>query len=201
MQILDRAQIVRAVNRQCGNDFRRGPHQQVLVVAVGGGRVEQVAVLGPDPLGVAVRDRREQQELLGRHLEPLFADPALAQQHTLATVEQRVHHRAPLLERGHVMWLPASRATTSGRRSGGTVFGGWRRGGRVPSNRVVVAVTSATAASNASALAADGRVMPLTLRTYWRAAAAISSAVAAGCNPRSSVMLRHMPTTIGPPLR
>ncbi|EUA54599.1 hypothetical protein I553_1281 [Mycobacterium xenopi 4042] len=35
-------------------------------------------------------------------------------------------------------------------------------------------------------------MMPLTFRTYWRAAAAISSALAAGTSPRSSVMLRHM---------
>lgn len=49
----------------------------------------------------------------------------------------------------------------------------------------------------ASAVAADGCVMPLTLRTYWRAAAAISTGVAGGCSPRSSVMLRHMPSTIG----
>ncbi|WP_232070858.1 hypothetical protein [Mycobacterium lacus] len=39
--------------------------------------------------------------------------------------------------------------------------------------------------------------MPLTLRTYWRAAAAISVAVAGGSSPRSSVMFRHMPPTIG----
>src|ERR1700675_4589131 len=39
--------------------------------------------------------------------------------------------------------------------------------------------------------------MPLTLRTYWRAAAAISSAVAGGSSPRSSVMFRHMDSTIG----
>ncbi len=126
----------------------------------------------------------------------LLADPALTQQHRLPAVQQRVHRRAPLLQR----WRhrdPASRAATSGRRNGGTVFGGCRRGGRASSNRVVVAVTSATAASNASAVAADGCVMPLTLRTYWRAAAAISTGVAGGCSPRSSVMLRHMPSTIG----
>ena len=37
-----------------------------------------------------------------------------------------------------------------------------------------------------------GFVAPLTLRTYWRAAASISSAVAGGWRPRSTVMLRHM---------
>ncbi len=63
-------------------------------------------------------------------------------------------------------------------------------------------MTSATAASNASALAADGWVIPLTLRTYWRAAAAISWAVAGGSSPRSSVIFRHMVSTISavPPL-
>jgi len=48
-------------------------------------------------------------------------------------------------------------------------------------------------------VAAVGRVMPLTLRTYWRAAASTSAAVAGGCSPRSSVMFRHMPSTLGAP--
>ena len=144
----------------------------MFVGAVGGPGFQQVPVLGSDALRVAVCDRREQQELPGRQLEPLFTDAALTQQHPLATVQQRVHHRAPLLQRGH--------------RCG-------QRHLRAPGNRVVVSVTSATAASNGSALAVDGCVMPLTLRTYWRATAAISSAVAASCNPRSSVMFRHIP--------
>ncbi|QGG96187.1 LLM class flavin-dependent oxidoreductase [Actinomarinicola tropica] len=38
--------------------------------------------------------------------------------------------------------------------------------------------------------------MPPTLRTYWRAAASISSAVATGSSPRSVVMLRHMRGTL-----
>ncbi len=58
-------------------------------------------------------------------------------------------------------------------------------------------VTSATAVSKASTLDPEGRVIPLTLRTYWRAAASISSGVAAGSRPLSSVMFRHMDTTIG----
>src|SRR5205807_1218000 len=49
-----------------------------------------------------------------------------------------------------------------------------------------------TAFSNASTWASVGCVTPLTLRTYWRAAAAISSSVAGGSSPRSVVMLRHM---------
>ena len=53
------------------------------------------------------------------------------------------------------------------------------------------------AVSNASTLAPDGRVIPLTLRTYWRAAASISSPVADGSSPRNSVMFRHMTSTIG----
>ena len=89
------------------------------------------------------------------------------------------------------------RACTSGRRSGGTVLGGWRRAGSAAKRRVVVAVTSATAVSKASTLASVGRVMPLTLRTYWRAAASISTAVAGGSSPRSSVMFRHMGTNVG----
>ena len=79
-------------------------------------------------------------------------------------------------------------------RSGGTVFGGWRRAGRhSSSNRVVAAATSTTAASNTSAMAAGGTgASPLTFRTYCRAAAMISSFVAAGPGPVGSVMFRHI---------
>src|SRR5690606_34156798 len=109
---------------------------------------------------------------------------ALAQQHGLAAVEQTVDRRTPLLEPGRPLetrrhqfrgvgvrgvevrvWA-ATRARTSGRRSGGTVLGGCRRGVRSASSRVVVAATSATAVSNTSTLAPAGRVIPLTLRTY-----------------------------------
>src|SRR5690348_9371887 len=157
-------------------------------------------MLGANALGVAVCDRRKQQEFAGGQFESLLPDATLAQQHPLAAVQQRVHRGAPLLERGHRCgdrhFAPAIRAITSGRRSGGTVLGGWRRGGSCSSSRVVVSVTSATAASNASALAAEGWVTPLTLRTYWRAAAALSSAVAGGCRPRRSVVFRHIFPTI-----
>ena len=167
----DLVQALRPVDLDGGNDFRaparRTTSSSVLSAAAG---VEQVAVLGAHPLGVAVRDRREEQEpRRASTVEPLLVDAALAQQHGLPAVEQRVHRRAPLLERGLVsvaVIRSPRRARTSGRRSGGTVFGGCRRGGSPASSRVVVAVTSATAASKASTLAPDGRVMPLTLRTY-----------------------------------
>lgn len=68
----------------------------------------------------------------------------------------------------------------------------------------MAAATRATASATAGddswpALAAE------TLRTYWRAAASISVAVAGGSRPRRGVMLRHMPpgydgTTGGPRL-
>src|SRR5262249_61026758 len=48
------------------------------------------------------------------------------------------------------------------------------------SRRVVVAVTASTARSNARVSAADGLFRPLTLRTYWIAAARISSGVVGG---------------------
>jgi IclR family acetate operon transcriptional repressor len=78
------------------------------------------------------------------------------------------------------------------------VVGGWRRGGRVPSRSVVASVTRRTATSKASSVAADVDCTPLTLRTNWRAAASISSAVAAGWRPRRVVMLRHMPAIVAP---
>ena len=61
---------------------------------------------------------------------------------------------------------------------------------------VVAAVTRRTARSNASFVRSDGTVTPLILRTYWRAAASISSGVASGSSPRSVVMFRHMATTL-----
>ncbi len=61
---------------------------------------------------------------------------------------------------------------------------------------LVAAVTRRTARSNASFVRSDGAVTPLILRTYWRAAASISSGVASGSSPRSVVMFRHMGATL-----
>ena len=52
---------------------------------------------------------------------------------------------------------------------------------------------SSTARANTSSFAFDGFVAPLTLRTYWSAAARISSSVAAGSKLWSVLMFRHMP--------
>ena len=60
----------------------------------------------------------------------------------------------------------------------------------------MAAVTCATARSKASDVAADVDWTPLTLRTYWRAAASISSPVAEGSSPRSVVMFLHMTRTL-----
>ena len=65
------------------------------------------------------------------------------------------------------------------RRSGGCVGGGWVRGGSPASSSVVASVTARTARSNAASVRGDKVWTPLTLRTYWRAAASISSLVAA----------------------
>jgi hypothetical protein len=196
MKRLDLADGFRLVDLNGGNDLGARPQDQLVVGAVGRGGIEKIAVFGPNPFGVAVRDRREEQEPRRGESEPLLVDAALSQQHGLPAVEQRVHGRAPLLESRLVQsdrHARLRRARTSGRRSGGTVLGGCRRGCRLASSRVVVAVTSATASSKTSTFAPDGRVMPLTLRTYWREAASISSGVAAGSRPRSSVMFRHIP--------
>ena len=48
------------------------------------------------------------------------------------------------------------------------------------------------AASIAAATSPLGLVTPLILRTNWRAAASISSRVAGGSSPLSSVMFLHM---------
>src|SRR4051794_16954133 len=77
-------------------------------------------------------------------------------------------------------------------RIGGSLGGGCRRAGSSASNVVVAAATAAMASSKIASAPTGGFVAPLTLRTYWRAAASISSAVAGGCSPRRIVMLRHM---------
>ena len=57
---------------------------------------------------------------------------------------------------------------------------------------MVTRATSSTASSNASALACEGFVDPLTLRTYCSAAAWISSSLAGGSKLWSVLMFRHM---------
>ena len=56
----------------------------------------------------------------------------------------------------------------------------------------MASATLRTASSKAGAVLSDVVWTPLTFRTYWRAAASISSAVASGSRPRSVVMFRHM---------
>ena len=88
--------------------------------------------------------------------------------------------------------LRAAIRATSGRRSGGTVAGGWRRAGSAPSSVCTSAVTLVIACSYASSAPAGGFCSPETFRMNCRAAASISSSVAGGCSPRSSVMFRHI---------
>jgi catechol 2,3-dioxygenase-like lactoylglutathione lyase family enzyme len=78
------------------------------------------------------------------------------------------------------------------RRSGGRVGGGCWRGGSSASSSSVAAVISCTARSKAASVRGEVDCTPLTLRTYWRAAAVISSGVASGSRPLSVVMFRHM---------
>jgi uncharacterized lipoprotein YajG len=62
-----------------------------------------------------------------------------------------------------------------------------------PSSVAVAAATTRTASSNASWFTADGWVVPLTLRTYWTAAAWTSSSVAGGSKLCRTRMFRHIP--------
>src|ERR687897_639740 len=87
--------------------------------------------------------------------------------------------------RGLLSLLRALSASTS-RSLGGAVVTSASR------SRAVTSATSSTAVSNAAWFAADGFVMPLTFRTYWRAAARTSSGVAGGAKLFSGRMLRHM---------
>jgi hypothetical protein len=63
---------------------------------------------------------------------------------------------------------------------------------RSASRRVEASVTASTARWKASALAWEGLVDPLIFRTYWTAAARISSSVAAGSKLWRVRMFRHM---------
>ena len=179
------------------NDFRRRPDHQPIVGAVGGRGVEQIAMLGSDPLGVAVRDRREQQELARRPRSNRFSP------------------MPPL--RSSTRWRPSSSACTaalhslsagivavcviSSRPAGPHLGPAQRRDGlgRLTARRQRCQQPRRRRRDLGNRLleglgvGRDGRVTPLTLRTYWRAAAAISSAVAAGSSPRNSVMFRHIP--------
>lgn len=85
---------------------------------------------------------------------------------------------------------PAARAAR--RRKGGSMGGGWRRAGSSDSSEVISAVIASIAAVYRSATAAGGLGTPDTLRTNCSAAARISTLVAGGSSPRSSVMFRHM---------
>ena len=87
---------------------------------------------------------------------------------------------------------PGQPGRPASRRRGGRVGGGCRRGGNSAKSSVVASSTWRTARSTASSVRDEGDWTPLTLRTYWRAAASISCDVASGCSPRRVVMLRHM---------
>jgi hypothetical protein len=94
---------------------------------------------------------------------------------------------------------PGQPGRAASRRRGGRVGGGCRRGGNSAKSSVVASCTRRTARSTAASVRGDGDWTPLTLRTYWRAAASISCGVASGCSPRRVVMLRHMMMRLGGP--
>ena len=76
-----------------GNDFGACAQHDRVVATVGGGVVEEVAVLRTHPFGMAVGDRLE-QEARCRYGEPLFVNSARAQHRSLPDVKQRVRRRS-----------------------------------------------------------------------------------------------------------
>ena len=70
-----------------------------------------------------------------------------------------------------------------------------RRAGSASRSRFDATLTSRTAASNASAFAGVGARMPLTFRTYWSAASAISGSDAGPVGYRRMRMLLHIRAT------
>ena len=79
-----------------------------------------------------------------------------------------------------------ARAASTSRSRGGAVVTSWASSVRVD------AATSSIARPKAASFAFDGFCDPLTLRTYWSAAAWISSSVAGGSKLWSVLMFRHM---------
>ena len=63
---------------------------------------------------------------------------------------------------------------------GGSVGGGWSRGGRSLKSSVVASAITRTAFSKATSVFLEAALTPLTFRTYWRAADSISSVDAVG---------------------
>src|SRR5689334_14619053 len=61
-----------------------------------------------------------------------------------------------------------------------------------------MSATSSASSSSSTATLMLGFATPVTLRMYCRAAASISSRVAGGSSPRSSVMFRHIGARLGP---
>ena len=85
------------------------------------------------------------------------------------------------------------RRRTSGRRSGGK-FSGWlaplgQSGEELLGDRGHFQSRGLHRSDDCD----PRRAIPETLRMYWRAAASISSRVAGGSRPRSSVMFLHIP--------
>src|ERR1700710_2477053 len=77
-------------------------------------------------------------------------------------------------------------AASTSRFFGGAVVTRWSSSFRV------AASTASTASANASALACEGLVEPLILRTYWSADAWVSSLVAGGSKLWRVLMFLHM---------
>src|SRR5690606_36467277 len=94
--------------------------------------------------------------------------------------DEERRHRPRLPPRDRPAQADGAAQPAARRRSGGTCVGGRRRSGRAESSSAVTAAIRATASSNTASVAVEVFWTPLTLRTYWRAAASISSGVASG---------------------
>ena len=124
-------------------------------------------------------------------------DPAAVEAMEPASPPDRSRAGAARLRGGFQPAVAVAAAAAAFRRSGGRDGGGCCRGGSVARSSVVALVTWRTARSKAASVRSDVVCTPLTFRTYWRAAASISSAVATGSRPLRVVILRHMPPRLG----
>ena len=136
---------------------------------------------GRAPLPLQPPDRRHRPRLTPTRLRPRLRRPTAA-----ARVGDR---RCPIRQ-------PADPARDQA--GGGPSSEGWKRRRGLAARRELGQQRGgglghlAHRQLEGGAVVADVVCTPLTLRTYWRAAASISSAVASGSRPRSVVMFRHM---------
>ena len=129
-----RRKAVRAVDRHRRNNFRGGPDHDLVVGAVGGRGVEQVTMLGRAPARRGCARPSGTTGIRGAASSNRFSPMPPLRSSTVwrpssSACTAALHSLSAGIVVATVTSCPPSAPRTSGRRNGGTVLGGWRRGG------------------------------------------------------------------------